>query len=234
MNARQPILAVLLLLIFSTIASAQVLPRESNFALGFSTGYNRGLGFQITATALQPLENVPVQIRIGIGLTTSMNPGNSADARRIFINNATNGVPEEKARSFDYRLDFMIDSDFINSDASKIVFGPRYSSFKANFKYIGGNENFDVTSKQIGLGLGYESQFKISSKLNLLAAVGLDYFFNSTLTGHDTSYSPDDDNVNPRNDNTNDNVEFTFKDANEAIKQPTFMPRVLIGVVYML
>lgn len=233
MNARQPILALFLLLIFSTLACAQVLPSESKFALGFSTGYNRGLGFQITATALRPLENLPVQIRFGIG-HTSMNPGNSADARRIFINNATNGVPEEKARSFDYRLDFMLDSDFINSDASKIVFGPRYSSFRANFKYVGGNENFDVTSKQFGLGLGYESQFKMTDKLNLLAAIGLDYFFNSTLTGHDTSYSPDDDNVNPRNDNTNGDVPFTFKDANEAIKQPTLMPRVLIGVVYML
>lgn len=232
MNARQPLLTLLLFL-FTVITYAQVLPRESTFALGFSTGYNRGLGFQITATALRPLESLPVQIRLGIGIT-SLDPGNSADARRIFINNATNGVPDEKARSFDFRVDFMLDSDFINSDDSKIVFGPRYSSFKANFKYIGGNENFDVTSKQIGLGLGYDIQFKMSSKLNLLAAVGLDYFFNSTLTGHDTSYSPDNDNVNPRNDNANDNVQFTYKDANEAIKQPSMMPRLLIGVVYML
>ena len=232
MNARQTLFTVFLFF-FTALSFAQVLPRESNFALGFSTGYNRGLGFQISVTALQPLVNLPVQIRLGIGLT-SMDPGNSADARRIFINNATNGVPEEKARSFDYRIDFMLDSDFINSDDSKIVFGPRYSSFKANFKYVGGNENFDVTSKQIGLGLGYESQFKMSDKLNLLAAVGLDYFFNSTLTGHDTSYSPDNDNVNPRNDNANENVQFTYKDANDAIKQPSMMPRVLIGIVYML
>lgn len=102
--------------------------------------------------------------------------------------------------------------------SSKIVFGPRYSSFRANFKYVGGNEDFDVTSKQFGLGLGAESQFKINNKLNLLAAVGLDYFFNSTLKGHDTSYSPDDDNVNPRNDNENDNAQFTYKDANKAIR----------------
>jgi hypothetical protein len=232
MNARQSILTILLF-VFTTLTYCQVLPRESDFALGFSTGYNRGLGFQISATALHPLESLPVQIRLGIGLT-SMDPGNSADARRIFINNATNGVPEEKARTFDYRIDFMLDSDFINSDDSKIVFGPRYSSFKANFKYVGGNENFDVTTNQIGLGLGYESQFKMNSNLNLLAAVGLDYFFNSKLTGHDTSYSPDNDNVNPRTDNTNNNVEFTYKDANKAIKQPSIMPRILVGVVYML
>lgn len=232
MNAKQSTLAALLF-VFTSLTFSQVLPRESNFALGFSTGYNRGIGFQISATALHPLESLPVQIRLGIGIT-SLDPGNSADARRIFINNATNGVPEEKARSFDYRLDFMLDSDFINSDDSKIVFGPRYSSFKANFEYIGGNENFDVISRQIGLGLGYESQFRMNDNLNLMAAVGLDYFFNSTLTGHDTSYSPDNDNVNPRNDNANNDEPFTYHDANKAIKQPSIMPRVLVGVVYML
>ncbi len=232
MNAKQSFLTLFLCLI-ATISYSQIEGKKSDFALGFSTGYNRGLTFQINATALQPLESVPVQIRLGIGIT-SLDPGNSADARRIFINNATNGVPEEKARSFDYRLDFMFDSNLIDLESSKIVFGPRYSSFKANFAYIGGNENFDVISKQMGLGLGYESQFKMNKKLNLIAAIGLDYFFNNTLTGHDTSYSPDNDNVNPRNDNTNDNVAFTFKDANKAIKQPSLMPRVLFGVVYML
>ena len=232
MNTKQSILIVFLLVI-SCFSYAQVDADEPKLALGFSTGYNRGLGFQLSATALKPFESLPVQIRLGVGLT-NLSPGNSADARRIFINNATNGVPEEKAKSFDYRLDFMIDSDFINSEASKIVFGPRYSSFKANFKYVGGNEDFDVTSKQFGLGLGAESQFKINDKLNFLAAIGLDYFFNNTLKGHDTSYSPDNDNVNPRNDNQNGDVQFTFKDANKAIKQPNLMPRVLLGLVYML
>lgn len=232
MNAKQSLLSVFLL-IFSILSQAQVDADESKFALGISTGYNRGFGGQVSITALRPLESLPVQIRFGFGIT-KLNPGNSADARRIFINNATNGVPEEKAKSFDYRLDFMFDSNFMDSESSKIVFGPRYSSFKANFKYVGGNEDFDVTSKQFGLGLGAESQFKINDKLNLLAAIGLDYFFNNTLIGHDTQYSPDDDNVNARNDNTNDNAEFTFKDANEAIKQPSLMPRVLIGLVYKL
>ena len=232
MNTKQSILIVFLRVI-SCFSYAQVDADEPKLALGFSTGYNRGLGFQLSATALKPFESLPVQIRLGVGLT-NLSPGNSADARRIFINNATNGVPEEKAKSFDYRLDFMIDSDFINSEASKIVFGPRYSSFKANFKYVGGNEDFDVTSKQFGLGLGAESQFKINDKLNFLAAIGLDYFFNNTLKGHDTSYSPDNDNVNPRNDNQNGDVQFTFKDANKAIKQPNLMPRVLLGLVYML
>jgi hypothetical protein len=36
--------------------------------------------------------------------------------------------------------------------------------------------------------------------------------------------------VNPRNDNQNNDEQFTYSDANEAVKQPGLMPRVLIGV----
>ena len=74
----------------------------------------------------------------------------------------------------------------------------------------------------------------MNNNLNLLTAIGLDYFFNNTLKGHDTHYSPDNDNVNARNDNQNDNVEFVYADANEAIKQPSFMPRIILGLVYKL
>ncbi|MGD8282096.1 MAG: hypothetical protein PVI31_02035 [Gemmatimonadota bacterium] len=45
----------------------------------------------------------------------------------------------------------------------------------------------------------------------------------SPLTGHDTSYSPDDDNVNPRED-------FTHSDANEAVHQPSFRPVLTLGI----
>jgi hypothetical protein len=54
------------------------------------------------------------------------------------------------------------------------------------------------------------------------------------LKGHDTSYSSDDDNVNPRNDNQNNDEQFTFSYANEVIKQSSFMPRVKLGVVYKI
>lgn len=47
---------------------------------------------------------------------------------------------------------------------------------------------------------------------------------------HDTSYSPDNDNVNPRNDNENNDTPFTYKDANAAIYQPAFMPYAMIGL----
>ncbi|WP_157961149.1 hypothetical protein [Lutibacter citreus] len=204
-----------------------------HFSGGFFTGYNRGLGFQANLTAHKPLESSNVDIRFGIGYT-SLNPGNSSDARRIFINNATNGVPKEKGKSFDYRIDVLVPASIFNFEESYFIFGPRYSSFRANFKYIGGNEDFDVTSKQFGLGIGAESHFKMNAKLDFVLTTGLDYYLNATLNGHDTSYSVDNDNVNPRNDNQNGNVSFNYKDADKSINQPQLMPRFLIGFNYKL
>lgn len=234
MNFLRPTLIVAILATHSFMFSQTNMPeKDTGFTLGLSSGYNRGLGFNASLTALNPMEGLDGHLRFGLGYTR-MDPGHSADARRIFINNATNGVPEKKGRTFDYRLDFLWSTDLFDLEESYFVAGPRYSSFRGNFKYIGGNEDFDVTAKQVGLGVGSETHFKINPRMDLVAAVGLDYFFNSTLKGHDTSYSPDNDNVNPRNDNANDDVEFTYKDANKSIKQPQVMPRLFLGVSYRL
>lgn len=232
---RKPTLFTLIFLtIFcSVISVAQDQSTDSKFALGALVGYNRGFGGQINATAFNPVASLPLHLRLGIGLT-SLDPGNSADARRIFINNATNGVPESKAKSFDYRLDILWPFAIIPAAKSYLHFGPRYSSYRANFKYVGGNEDFDVTSRQVGLGLGAESHFRINDRIDLVVLAGLDYFFDNTLQGHDTSYSPDDDNVNARNDNQNGDVQFTYSDADEAIKQPQLMPRLMVGINYHL
>ena len=206
---------------------------SSKNSIEIQSGYNRGFGIIGSFTIHNIAEGLPGNIRLGIGYNR-LSPGNAPDARRIFINNATNGFPEKKGKSFDYRIDYMKPYTLFDLKNSYLVFGPRYSSFTANFNYVGGNENFDVTSKQWGIGLGAENYFKMSSKLDLVFAVGLDYFFNSSLKGHDTVYSPNDDNINARDDNQNNDVEFTYKDANKAIKQPQFMPRILIGVSYHL
>lgn len=153
---------------------------QSNFSLGFLTGYNRGLGFQANLTAYKPLESSVIDLRLGVGYT-SLNPGNSADARRIFINNATNGVPEEKGKSFDYRLDVLVPTTIFNNEESYFIIESRYSSFIANFKYVGGNEDFDVISKQFGVGIGAESHFKINAKMDFVLTTGLDYFFDAIL-----------------------------------------------------
>lgn len=218
MKSRFTFFMICSLLLLITFASNG----QSKSSVGITTGYNRGFGINANFTIKNIAEGLPGNLRFSIGYN-KLNPGKAMDARRIFINNATNGVPKKKGKSFDYRLDYMMPYSILNFKNSYLVFGPRYSSFTANFNYIGGNEDFDVTSKQWGIGIGAENYFRMSAKFDLVLATGLDYFFNSTLKGHDTQYSPNNDNVNAREN-------YNFKDANKAIKQPQFMPRLMMGV----
>ena len=54
---------------------------------------------------------------------------------------------------------------------------------------------------------------------------GYDYFFPSDVHGHDTTYNPDDNNVNPRDD-------YKYADVDDAINQPKHMVRLMIGFNY--
>ena len=204
---------------------------SSKFSAGVLTGFNMGFGVQTNFTLHQAASGLPFDLRLGLGYTW-MNPGDALEARRVFINNNTNGTPEKSGRSIDYRLDFMLPKSILGMKHSYIVLGPRGASFKGNFAYIGGNEEFDVISNQWGVGGGVQTHFSMVRNLTLVLAAGLDYYFPSTLHGHDTSYSPDNDNVNPRNDNENDDEPFTYKDADQAISQPRWMPYAMIGVTY--
>jgi len=105
--------------------------------------------------------------------------------------------------------------------------GPRYEMFTGNFKYVGGNEDFDVLTDQWGVGTGLQGFFRISPKIDLTLSAGVDYYFSSMLKGHDTEYYPDGEHVNPRED-------FGYSDANKAIDQPEILPSIMIGINYKL
>jgi len=221
------ILFTLLLSTYISFAQKNVIKNE----IGIQAGYNNGVGLRGHYTYFNFVKEVPMHIRLGIGYTTN-NPGVSSDVRKIFINNATNGTPEKKGKNFDARMDFLFPIEILNN--SFFNFGARYSSFKGNFKYIGGNEDFDITSTHFGIGAGVGSFFNINSKFNLEFNLGIDYFLPSTLTGHDTSYSPDDENINPQQDNQNNNINFIYKDADKAVNQPKLNPYLMLGVNYEL
>jgi hypothetical protein len=235
MNMKRLLAGITLLMISlgSAICGQEKDKSPLKYTVGIVTGYNRGFGVQTNLSAYNFGPGFPVSLRLGIGLTL-LNPGNAADARRIFINNATNGVPEKNGRSFDFRFDFLFPKTVFGNDNSYVVVGPRYSTFRGHFDYVDGNEVFDVTSQQWGFGIGLENHFKLTQKLSLFLTYGVDGYLPSTLTGHDTSYSPDNDNVNAEDNNQNDNAPFKYKDANKAIKQPFIMPRFMIGLNFNL
>ena len=195
---------------------------RSRYSVGGFVGYQGGLSFQAFGLARDFAQGFPLQARFRLA-RTSVEPGSAPDARRIFINNATNGTPKEAGSSWDFGVDGL----YPVGDRTHFFGGVRYSRFKANFKYVGGNEDFDVTSSHWGLAAGLEAEFPMGAKMSLLLAGGGEYFFSSRLTGHDTSYSPDGDDVNPRED-------YSYSDANDAVDQPSFRPVVLLGFSYRL
>jgi hypothetical protein len=150
-------------------------------------------------------------------------PGSAPDARKIFINDATNGTPKEAGSTWDLGVDGL----YPMGPRTSFFGGVRYTRFKANFKYVGGNEDFDVTSAHWGLAAGMEAEFPMGPRMSLLVSGGGEYFFSSRLSGHDTSYSPDGDNVNPRKD-------YTYNDADDAVDQPVLRPVALVGFTYRL
>ena len=52
---------------------------------------------------------------------------------------------------------------------------------------------------------------------------GLEYYRPARLSGHDTSYSPDGEDVNPRQD-------YSYTDADQAVSHPKLRPVVVVGI----
>jgi len=195
---------------------------SSRFSVGGFVGYLDGVSFQAFVTANDFAQGLPFRARLRIA-RTAVEPGSAPDARRVFINDATNGTPKEAGSTWDFGLDGL----FPMGERTHFYGGVRYTKFKANFKYVGGNEDFDVTSNHWGVSAGLEAEYPMTRKVSLILTGGAEYFFGSRLTGHDTSYSPDGDDVNPRKD-------YTYDDADDAVDQPVLRPVALVGFSYRL
>ena len=188
---------------------------------GIFLGYNGGFGLQGNLTVSNFAKDFPLSARFAIGYTT-LDPGNALAARKIFINDATNGVPEKSGTDWNFRMDLLYKVNFLSLKRFYIFGGPRYSTFSGEFDFINGNEFFKITSSQWGFGLGAESYFMIIPSLDMVLSTGVDYYLNSTIEGHDTAYNPDGTAINSRNG-------YTYSDADQAINQPQIVPRVMIG-----
>jgi len=215
-SAGRTFLALLLLALASGGAGA------GEFAAGLHAGYNAGVGFQGSGTFLNFTRDVPLSARFTLGYHWT-SAGDPYAARRIFINNNTNGSPEKSANLWMMRFDLLFPVFDLGSQKMYFFGGARHGRYTANFNYVGGNENFDVKSNPWGLGLGFETWFAIGETTDFVAQLGVDYFGKSALQGHDTTYMPSGDDVNPRED-------YTYEDADAAIDQPGWEMLVMIGI----
>jgi len=192
---------------------------------GLALGYDIGMPIQGHVLIQDLAEDLPLAFRFIISPSFFLDPGDPGEARRVFINANTNGVPEKSASRWAFGLDLLYPVNIFSLKHSFFYGGVHYSRFTSTFDFIGGNEFFDVHANQLGLGAGLESYFRMNQRIDLFFSLGGEYYFSATLEGHDAAYSPDGTVVNRREN-------FSYSDADRAINQPKFQPKMLLGVNY--
>lgn len=148
-------------------------------------------------------------------------------ARAVFINNNTNGTPEESGHAWDFRMDFVYLLQVKGLEEAGVFAGVRHTWFGADFVYVGGNEDFEISSSQWGYGFGFRGKLAMTPRWGLAFTLGLDHYPTWSLTGHDATYDSDGTSVNARDD-------YTSTDADEAVHQPKLVPSMLVGLTWQL
>jgi len=187
-------------------------------------GYQQGLGIRASGDALNLVRGAPLGLSLSVAYVF-MDPGDPAAARSIFINDATDGTPETSGHSWTLGLNAVWQLRVPGTEDFGLLLGPRFSSFSGRFKYVGGNEDFTITSDEWGVGTGVQCILPLSRHWGIALSVGFDWYPSATLYGHDTSYSTAGTIVNGRN-------AYTWADANAAVNQPQFVPSILIGAAW--
>ena len=218
--------ALPLCVLYATPAVAQRGTPHGNFSVGGGLGYYGGTGFQVSGMVSNFAQDLPLSARLTVGLSL-LSPGDPWAARRIFVNNNTNGVPETSGRMIDLRLDVTHPVKLFGFQRAYLYGGLRRDYFLGRFNFIDGNEEFEISSSLWGLGVGVDNYFRMGQRVDLVVTTGLDYYFPSSLSGHDTTYSPDNQNVNPEGD-------YRYRDADKAINQPKLELRLMLGLNYRL
>lgn len=216
MRATLPLAAML------AFAGPPLAAQSPELSAGALVGFQNGVSIQAFGTVRDLAQGLPLAFRLRLG-RTGLDPGSPSEARRIFINNATNGTPVESGRTWDAGFDLV----FPHGPRSRFYAGVRHTSFRGNFKFVGGNEDFDVTTTQWGLGAGLEGAYPMTPRMDLILSGGAEWYRAAQLRGHDTVYSPGGESVNPRED-------YTYDDADKAVHQPKLRPTLLLGVSYRL
>jgi hypothetical protein len=194
----------------------------ADYSITATTGYMGSFGFGVSGTVSHFAQGFPLSFEFGIA-HTMLDPGNPEQARRIFINEATNGTPEKNGYTWDFSFNMLFPVRVMGMPDAHFYLGVRKTMFTAHFAYVGGNEIFDVTSTPWGFGTGLKSNFPMGRNVSFTLTAGIEYFPNDVLTGHDTTYYPDGEMVNQKE-------EYSYKDADGAINQPKIRPILMLGI----
>lgn len=225
--SRHSYVLALLLAVAATPAAAQGRATQlrgtqpGNWTGGFNLGYNTGKAFDLHLTT--PSFGPRVKARLAFRYA-AVDPGDGLLARHVFINDNTNGTLEQSGTTWGFKLDFLHPVHLLANHAS-IYAGVRHAWFTGDYRFVGGNEDFEIRSNHWGFGGGLETEYPVGRRVTLLVTGGLDYFLPSSMYGHDATYRPDNNNTNPRND-------YNYSDADKAVGQPKFAPVMMVGMDY--
>ena len=222
---------MILVIVFFSISSTAVAQWSDeagpDLSYGVSIGYDIGMPVQGHFLVSNLAEGFPFAFRFTISYSFLWDAGIPDAARHVFVNENNNGVPDKSASLWSFGLDFMHQINILSLKDAYLFAGIRHSSFTGTFDFIGGDELFDVNANQWGLATGIDTYFRMGPRIDLLISVSAEYYFPSTLDGHDAAYSPDGEYVNQRQN-------YTYNDADNAINQPKLIPKLLIGVNFHL
>jgi hypothetical protein len=221
--AKKVIFATLAVVVLSASAHAMT---KYNILHG---GYYDGPSVQGVMGIGEVFEKVPVGFEVGLGYSWTRK-GNAILACQVFINQAQNNNPQ--TISSGGVLDLGFNALYpLNRTYGPVKFhvfgGPRYARWAVRHQYVNGNEDFDVVSHVWGLGGGLRGVLPLNKNFNALLQVGLDFYFRSSIYGHDATYYPDNSNINARNDGNG--YTYTYEDALRATTIPRLRPRVMLG-----
>lgn len=188
-------------------------------------GYYAGMSLMGMVGVDNLIKDFPLGIEAGIGYSF-VDGGDPLLARRVFIDNNTNGSPEESSRVLDFDLNLTYPIKQKTGSYKWLAFvGPRHARFRANFLYRGANEEFDVQSKPWGFGGGVKGQFPINNKLSVVTFLSVDFYSYAEIEGHDSFYRPNDQNLNPQGN-------YKYADARDAVNVPRIRPRFMVGIQF--
>lgn len=223
------IITFIVFALYTNISIGQQAPSLSaapKYFLDVQTGYADYYSLSVSGTIADFTYDVPLAIKFGMSYNFR-DAGDPWAARKIFINDNTDGDPQKSGQCFDFRLDFAYPVNWFPVRRTYLYAGPRLSFYTATFEFVGGNEFFDIESTQFGLGTGLETHLGISQNLSFVISGAFDYFFDSEIGGHDTFYNPDGTDISGR-------LDYTYEDADEAIDQPNYIVRLMVGLSFSL
>jgi hypothetical protein len=215
---------------FVALLAASALPaRAMDYGFTLFGGYQDGASTRLAAVVGDLIPRAPVAFSAGVGYAVR-DPGDPRQARQVFINQNTDGTPEKSGRVWDLRLDAIYLFRVAGFSELGVFAGVRRSYFMGDFKFVGGNEDFEVTANQWGWGLGVRMGWALGRDWSLTGQVGFDHYPTWSLDGHTATYASDGTIIDGRNNNNG--VAYTIRDADRAINQPRFVPSLLQGVTW--